>query len=699
MQKKTRKILAPFYGIFLFLICTILLTFLFPKEPKFKFDFTLGSPWMYSDLIADFDFPIYKTDEQITKERDSVINNFISFYYYDTIIQNVVITNLEKEINYVGIEIVEKLSSKGFEVLTAYRLKNQYKNLEYALLKELHNMYQIGVYSKDEYINQNDIYIVENDIFELVSLSELISVENAKLDMISLLKSSKFYAEDSSLTLNYFEDIISSNIIPNIIYNEEISDQILNNNLSSLSVTTGIVQNGELIILRGSIVDENTYQILYSLKKSFENNLVQSNFVLITTGIALLLLVLFIGLFLYYKFYQKSIFFSFKNVTYIFAQIIIIIILTIIIIKYTEIPIHVIPFCLFALLIISFFNFHTALLTYFASIMMLGFFVPDSFEFIFIQLCTGIFALFSMRNIQKRRQIFISVVVVFISYASLHTSFHLMKNLDIAQLDYRDYLYYAGSSFMLLLYLPFVYIYEKIFGFVSDFSLMELSDTNNQALRRLAERAPGTFQHTLQVANLTESVVRELKGNALLARTGALYHDIGKVANPDFFIENQSGTNIHTTFDYEESAEKIIQHVTKGLELAKKYKLPQQITDFICMHHGTGITKYFYNSYVNKNPGIKPDKSKFTYPGPKPQNIETAVMMMADAIEAAARTLKSYNNQTITELVDNIINSQLNDNQYSDVDITLKQITKAKKIFVEKIKNIYHSRIDYPGIK
>ena len=453
-----------------------------------------------------------------------------------------------------------------------------------------------------------------------------------------------------------------------------------------------------LIILKGNVVGPYENKILLSLKKEIEADDSNVNHYIISFGASLLFIALYLVIFLYLYYHDRKILTSFKANTFFTLQMLLLIGSVLAVFNYTNISINIIPFTLFPLLLFTFYRFNVSFIIYFASILIAGFFAAESFEFIFIQTVTGLIAMFSLRNTRKRSQIFVSMIYVFITYVILNSGFVLMKQGEFKDLISSNIYMYGVSSVLILLYLPIVYLYEKIFGFLSDFTLMELSDTNNPALRKLAEESPGTFQHSVQVANLVESITRELGGNYLLARTGALYHDIGKSVHPEYFIENQSGENIHDKLSLEESAQRIISHVSMGVELAKKYKLPNQVVDFIKMHHGTSLTKYFYNSWINQNPDTEPNIKNFMYPGPKPNNIETVFMMMADAIEAASRTLKVYTPESIQKLVLAIIDAQLNDGQYDNVEITMRQISLAKKIFTEKISNIYHSRIVYPEI-
>lgn len=698
LLNRSNKILPFVFIAGMFALCVILLVIIFPKQPRFEYEFTINSPWLHDDLIADFDFPVYITDEEIKEKTDSVINHFIPYYSLDTSINNLVITHFKEKLAKIKEEIVESSILQG--VVVQNRNKRELEILEKRIIDQIYKCYDQGVISINKLGKNDKFNLIFNEIVQAKNLNEFYSQAQVIEKINNIIVDSQIYKRDSAQVVDAFKNIMSEYfIIPNINYNYELNDKILSDEINSISKTLGVVQAGELIILKGNIIDKNTYTKLLSLKKVYESGESAVNLFNITIGIIILLILLFTCIVLYLNYYFREQLYSYKAVSYIVLQIVILMIIAFITVNYTNLNLNIIPFTLIAIFIVTFYSFHIAFFVYLAAILIVGFTLTGNFEFLFIQIIAGLMALFSIRQIHKRRQIFVTVLIVFATYALLHSGFVLVRLGSFSTIEPLDLAFYGISSFLLLLYLPIIYLYEKIFGFVSDFSLMELSDTNNPALRQLAEKAPGTFQHTLQVANLTESVVRELGGNALLARTGALYHDIGKAVEPQFFVENQSTGNLHDKLSYEESAEKIIEHVHNGIKLAKKFNLPKQVADFITMHHGTGMTKYFYNSWKNENPGKDPEIEKFSYPGPKPQNLETAIMMMADSIEAASRTLKTYSEESIANLVDSIVNSQLEDEQFSEVDITLKQITIAKKVFIDKIKNIYHTRIEYPELK
>ena len=690
------------YAILLFLISVAFVVYIFPKDKKFQYSFSQGSPWLHNDLMAPFDFPVYKSESEIKAERDSIVQNFIPYFIDDTVVKKLYADNYVSDLSAFWDSNIsphyDSLEITGFE-------KNLLdKKVELFLIfadNFLHDKYVKGVVELPDTVSDPAkfrFYLYNGKISKLQFSSSFSILNDVQEGFLSVYEKSGLNSVDSLLGF-IFRDYLQENLpTANIIYDKNMSDNILQNQLDEVSTSRGMVQKGELIILKGSIVGEYENKVLLSLKREVEADDSEVNHYIISFGVALLFLSLYFVLFLYLYNHDRKVLNSFKANTFFTLQMLLMIGSVLVVFKYTNVSINVIPYTLFPLLLYTFYKFNVSFIVYLFSVLIAGFFAPNSFEFVFIQTLTGLVAMFSLRNTRKRSQIFISALYVFATYLVLHFGFIFMKQGDFADLMSSEVYIYGISSVLIIIYLPIVYLYEKIFGFLSDFTLMELSDTNNPALRQLAEKSPGTFQHSIQVANLVESVTRELGGNYLLARTGALYHDIGKSEHPEYFIENQSGANIHDNLDLEESAQRIISHVNSGANLARKYNLPVQVIDFITTHHGTSLTKYFYNTWVNQNPDRTPNITNFKYPGPKPNSIETVVMMMADAIEAASRTLKAYTLESIEKIVASIIDSQLADGQYDNVDITMKQITSAKKIFADKISTIYHSRIVYPEI-
>ncbi|HNQ69077.1 MAG TPA: HDIG domain-containing protein [Bacteroidales bacterium] len=697
---KIKKNTVAIYTLILFVISATTVFFIFPRGKQFNYDYSLGTPWLHEDLIAPCDFPVYKTEPELNAEKDSIVKTFIPYYIKDTNIYNSYSAAIKRDMSALESEIFNSLnlnSEIGIFELEQYRreLINYFKAFDNLIL----TCVQSGIISIPDSVKnpiQFRFYLYQNGVSELSYGYEYLTEKQC------VEKFENLYLEIKSVDSIFgykLRNILNQHKTPvNIVYDSGLSKKILSNKLASVSPVIGMIQKGELIIKKGSIVGENESNVIESLKKQQEDANQGVNEWKVSTGTALIFFAFFMVIFLYVISFHSEYLKKFKDITYFTLQILLMVLLVYVIFRTTELNIYIIPFALFPLLLYTFYGFQISFSIYLFSLLIVGFFAPNSFEFLFVQMLAGLVAMYSMKNKMKRRQIFITMSLVFLTYAISVTGFLMIKQREFSYDIFNEYIPYGISSFLILMYLPLVYVFEKTFGFISDFTLMELSDTNNPALRILAEKAPGTFQHSVQVANLVESVVRELGGDYLLARTGALYHDIGKSHHPEYFIENQSGKNVHDQFDFEESAQKIISHVDAGVELGRKYKLPQQVIDYISMHHGTSVTRYFYNSWVNANPDNAPVLANFQYPGPKPTSIETAVMMMADSVEAASRTLTEYTPESIEKSVSKIIDSQLNDGQFENVEITLKQLKRAKEIFSIKIQNIYHARVIYPEL-
>lgn len=678
--------------ILLFAVSVAVSVFIFPTEEQFEYSYDKGAQWLYDDLYAPYDFAICRSDDDIQAEKDSIVSDFIPYYSFDTLEpRKFVSTNctlLEKTIG-------EKTSIEKEE---ANAFAQNFKD-------KLSAIYEKGVINpsdKSEYVNAgNKIRVVRGNVGELNLISDFYTKSSAKEEMLAVYASDNSMYEADSLSGFYVRDFIEKTVfVTNVAIDEELNDKYLQSRIDAVLPMSGMVHKGELIISKGKVVDEHSKRLLDSYKMQFENTSGSTSFWMAELGVIIVFLILFAIILFYSLKFGRRKNWGIRENLFVLLQMILLSLVVFFVFKYSTVSINIVPFVLVPLLLVTFIDFDISFLIYFISIFIVSFFAVNRFEFVFIQTVTGLVGMFSLRNTSKRQQIFISMIVVFVTYALLHTGFSLMRLGTFSEQELEEFIYYGISSAALLLYLPFVFIFEKIFGFISGFTLVELCDTNNPALRELSEKAPGTFQHSVMLSNLVESVVREIGGKPLLARAGALYHDIGKTYAPEYFIENQNGgKSAHDGLPYEESAQKIIAHVTKGVEFAVKYKLPDQIVDFIEQHHGTSVTRYFYNSWVNANPDKTADITKFQYPGPKPQSVELIAMMMADAIEAASRTLKVYSHESISALVNNIVDAQMKDGQYEDVDITMKQIGKAKQILISKIENIYHSRIEYPELK
>lgn len=678
---------------------------MYPKERKFEFEFKEGAPWMHKDLIAEYDFPILKTDEQLQTEKDSIINAFVPFYVLDSTAENRSVQAFSKDFNVQWQTFWKKhnINPVGFSLSVSAEPTMVRDSLRNYFIQEIKKCYDSGIISLPDSMlaAQTKIQILDGAIAEELNSSELFQLANIDPKIQQKIKVEIVDKPRHNALLQEFIASVSigSILTPNFVYDQETNDQLLNEKLDDLSLSAGLVQRGELIIQQGGIVDKHSFVVLNSLKKEYESNASVTDKGFLIFGIGLLYLATALSLFMFLLNFKPKILHSARRITFVLLQVILFTGLAMLISRNTNISIYVIPFVIVPMMVQTFFDDRTALFVHIIVVLMVGFVAPNGFEFVFIQMIAGIVAVFSLTNIQQRKRMFVTAFYVLLTYGTLFFSMHMLYSGGLPNIEWVDFAWFGGSALLILFAIPLIWVYEKLFGFVSDATLMELTDTNHPLLRQLAERAPGTFQHSMQVANLAEAVGRVIGGNPLLIRTGALYHDIGKAAKPEFFVENQSGFNPHEKLDFDESAQIIVSHVTRGVEMAKKAKLPESVIDFIRTHHGIGKAQFFYRSFKNKYPDREIDEEKFSYPGPSPRNIENAILMMADSIEAATRTLKVYNKESIYGMVSQIVDSQLQAGQFDHVDITLRKISKAKDVFTEKLLSIYHTRIEYPELK
>ena len=497
---------------------------------------------------------------------------------------------------------------------------------------------------------------------------------------------------------NYAIETKVKDIKEGVEYNKEKTEISLQNQLNDIIHTKGLIKKGDLIIVKDEKIDEEKFQILNSFKTEYEgvNNTEKVKFTLLL-GQFILIVIAISAMFLFFKHINKEIYEENRKIIFILSVIIMMVALTALIIKLNPNYIYITPLCLTPIIIRTFFNSRAALYVFLVSIIIIGFSVPNSFEFVFYQLIVGMMSIISMENLENRAGFFKLSVIIFITYSIIYIAITLIHDNDIKNIDFYRFAHFAMNATLTLFAFPLIFLMEKLFGFVSEITLMEYSNTNSKILRELSIKAPGTFQHCVQVANISEELVHEIGGNALLARVGALHHDIGKIMMPSFFIENQNtGFNPHTEISYEESAKVITDHVLDGIKLAHRSKLPEQIVDFIRTHHGTSKTRFFYNKQKQEHPDQPLDEDLFTYRGPKPYTKETAVVMMVDSVEAASRSLKIYTEKSIGDLVDNIIDIQIKEDQFSNAEITFKDIDTIKDFLKHKLQSIYHTRIEYP---
>lgn len=671
------------FKVLLFLVAIVLVVFLLPKEAKFKYEFQKNKPWVHEDLLAPFDFAISKTEEELNAEKALVAENRLLYFNQDVALKENILNNFQEWMHQNWKDSTH-LSGKD------------------ALIKmgvdQLNKIYEVGVI---ELVDELDgkgkdypIFLVDsNNVGEEIVLGDVYTIKSAYDRVVRQLKDVD--AAHIDLLLAGIETILQQ--YRNITYNAALSQKDYDNQLNQISLANGGVYENEKIISKGELVTEDKFTVLQSLKAEYETKLGSSNrSIWVVIGQLILVVLLFYAIFTFLKNVSKNVYHNNLDIGFVAIVVVGFVAITTLVLRFDEISVYVIPYCIIPLLIRTFFGNRLALFVYIIAIFLISFIVPNSFEFVLLELLTGIITIYTVLNVNKRAELFYTSVIIFVVFSISYFGFSLLQEGNIDTIAWNSFGWFGMASALTLLTYPLIYLFEKVFGYISDVTLLELSDTNNDLLRELNLKAPGTFQHSLQVSNLAEEGIREIGGNPLLVRTGALYHDIGKMLAPAYFIENQSGVNPHDELAYEESASIIINHVIKGIELAKQHNLPEQIIDFIRTHHGTTKTQYFLRMYQNENVEQTIDESIFQYPGPIPYSKETAVLMMADAVEAASRSLKQYDSDSITNLVENIINAQVKENQFINTDITFNDVTTIKKMFIKKLMNIYHVRIEYP---
>lgn len=668
------------YKSLIFIATVSVIVYFLPNEGKFNYQFDINKPWKYGLLQASFDFPIYKNDIQVQKEQDSILADYQPYFQIDKEAEKNVLSKLREDYNKT--------------------LRHSLPGTDYVryIERTLKALYEDGI------IAGNDLKRMEEDSIIAIRLVDKNVATSRFIDQLYTVKEAYEYLLNADTT-HYKKKILqqcnlNDYITPNLVYDEEKSEAAQKDLLSNISWTNGFVLNGQKIIDRGEIVDEQTYNILESLRKEWEkrSDSVQEKRLTLAGQI------LYVGIFLfcfmaYLELFRADYYERKGTLTLLFALIVFFPVLSSIMVEQNLSSIYVVPFAMIPIIVRVFLDSRTAFMAHVTIILLCSITLRFPHEFILLQVVAGMVAIYSLRELSQRSQLLRTALVVFISYALLYFAFELIHEDDLTKLNTRMYIYFMINGILLLFAYPLLFLLEKIFGFTSDVTLVELSNINNSLLREMSEVAPGTFQHSLQMANLAAAAANKIGGKSQLVRTGALYHDIGKMVNPAFFTENQSGVNPHKSLSYEQSAQVIISHITDGLKLAEKHNLPKVIKDFISTHHGRGLTKYFYISYKNEHPDEEVDQEKFRYPGPNPFTKEQAVLMMADSVEAASRSLPEYTEESISTLVDKIIDTQVSEGYFKECPITFKDIATVKALFKEKLKTMYHTRISYPELR
>src|SRR5690554_5078669 len=677
------------FKVFLFVLAVACIVFIFPNKAKFKYEFQKGKPWAHEDLIAPFDYAVHKTDKELSEERESALKSHKPYFYKSNSVKEQALKELEDNFENSWMKAKEK------DVDEKLNNKSLYKKWAVDFLNSIYNKGIIELHASIEDGGRDqEVLLLTGNTATTVEIKQLYTIQEAYEHLNQSVK--RFNKNEQELLLDLVKDLLNQNIS----YDKQTNDLMLKEVLEKVSPTKGLVQKGERLISKGELLNEDKFQLVESFKIEYESKTGANQSSLILIGQIVLVSLMLFALGLYLVTLRMDVIRSDTKIVFLLSLIILFVYASKAAITIDNLDLYLVPFCMIPLLIRTFFNIRLALFTYIMTILIIGFIAPNPYEFIILQTITGIITLFSILNLRNRAQLFLSSLIIFVTYSVVYLSIGLIQEGSFTNTNWVFLGWFIGSAMFTLFTYPLVYAFEKIFGFVSDVSLMELSDTNSKLLRKLNMKAPGTFQHSLQVSNLADEAIRAIGGNSLLVRTGALYHDIGKMHNPNYFIENQnSDYNPHDELSPKESASMIIEHVTKGIEIARRYKLPDIIIDFIRTHHGTSLTLYFYRMYKEQNPESEIDESAFRYPGPIPYSKETAVLMMADSVEAASRSLPSYDRESIEKLVDGIINRQINEEQFVTADITFKDITTIKKILKKKLMSIYHVRVEYPEDK
>ena len=660
------------------LITIAVIVALLPRSQSKLFNYEVGQVWRYPALNAQFDFPVFKTDEAVKAERDSVVRHYQPYFNYNDEIEEQQIARFRENFK----NGIPGLKGAGW--------------VDY-IAKRLQYLYALGIIDPTvetqlENKGETNVRIVVGKEAVSTSRDSILTTINAyeRLFMDPRLGPNRTLLQSCNLN-----EYIEANLVYDKDRNLTEEDDLLN----TVTPASGLVQQGERIIDNGSVVDEYKARVLSSYEKALaEHNAGESEITSTFIGQVIIVSILVLLFTLYLALFRKDYFVKPRNITMLYVMIVIFPILTSLLMRYNKFSVYLIPFAMAPIFIRVFMDSRTAGVTHVTTILISAIAVKYQYEFIIVQLVGGLIAIYSLRELSKRSQIFLTAILVVIGEAAVYLGLQLIQVDSVTKLDSTMYYHLAISGFFLLFAYPLMLVVEKTFGFVSTVTLFELSNTNNELLRRLSQVAPGTFQHSITVGNLAAEVANKIGAKAQLVRTGALYHDIGKMTNPAFFTENQAGVNPHEKLTEKESAAIIISHVTEGLKMAEKYNLPRVISDFISTHHGEGLTMYFYVKYKNAHPDEDVDPEPFRYPGPNPFTREQAVLMMCDTVEAASRSLKEYTEENISKLVNTLIDRQVSENYFRDCPITFRDITVAKQTLIECLKSIYHTRIQYPKL-
>lgn len=683
---KLKSYTRIFFQAAIFILTAVALYFILPGEPKFKYEYQKGFPWRHENLIAPFDFAILKTASEIEEEKAEQINTIVPYFLNDS-------AKYASQLNELKQDLQLEIDSLDTEKIETFTI----------LQNKLEELYANGIlqFSPDSYPELEGKSEIRKRSGTLVSKIEITALHSEKSAYNSIHSLQQDLLANTSNAKWLSELMLEKYINANLSFDEVTTQREMDELTQNLSLTRGMVKLGERIILEGEIVDGTKFQILESLKASYEQERGQGiSRYMVATGKIFLIIILLGLIFAFLFIYRRDIINQLNKLSFLLLIMVIMVLLSSIIDSIPSLNIYIVPLAIFPIVIRTFFDSRTAIFMLFITTLLIGFYAPNNYEYIILQVSAGIIAVFSLNKMHRRVHLVLAALWVFLTYTIVYAALTLIHEGTLNASSIEMTKWFALSSVFLFAAYPLVYIFEKLFGFISDVTLIEISDSNQPLLRKLAEEAPGTFQHSMQIANLAEEVILKIGGNPFLVRAGALYHDIGKVGRPNFFIENQAvGLNPHDRLNNLKSAEVIIEHVINGVKMAQKHNLPEPIIEFIATHHGTTKANYFFLKHQQDNPDELIDENAFIYPGPLPKSKEAAVVMLVDGIEAASRSMKEKTHDNLKDLIGKMIDKKIADRQLDDSDLTFRDISIIKATLLDKLINIYHIRIEYPEEK
>lgn len=668
----------------LMIVCVCVIVFSLPKGRKFKYEFDKGKPWMHEQLIAPFDFAIEKSKLEIETEKREITSQLPAFYEFNEEVEKNSLVLFKSEMYSLWLAKYGSIDKPNYKKSIIFGEN---------ILLLLYNKGVVSILNSASKSDQNDlIYIVRNNEARPTSIGVLLNYKQASKQIHDNIKKA-----NSDLDTTILSAALQQALTENILYNENLNQKITKEKLTNISNYRGMIRSGDMIVDRGRMVDQQIYNVLESLKNEYDRRLgILGNKYIVSLGQGILVGLILTLLMVFLSLFRKDIYADIRKMFIILLIVTFMLVVLSWALRMNLPSLYFIPYCIVPIIIRVIFDTRLALYIHLLVVVVAGFFVPNGYEFIFLQITAGMVAINSIKNLLKRSQFLLSALLIYATYIVGYFGISIIHEGSFLNIDWSHLVWFLVSVILSLIAYPLIYAFEKLFGITTEVTLMEYTNINNPLLRELSYKAPGTFQHSLQVANLAEAAMFEIGGNALLVRAGALYHDIGKMESPQYFIENQQqGSNPHDDLPYEESAKIIIRHVYAGIEIATRNQLPKDIIDFIRTHHGNSRVDYFYQSFLKNYPEASVNENVFRYPGPIPFSKESAVLMMADSVEAASRSLKLHDAKTISEIVERVIDYKIQQKQLINADISIKEIHRIKQLFKEMLMSIYHVRIEY----